>query len=37
MHRRHFLQSAAGASSFLPAAFQVDRATAAAAPARFRP
>ena len=34
MHRRNFLQSSAGASSFLPAAFQVDRATAAAAPAR---
>lgn len=30
MHRRYFLQSSAGASSFLPAAFQVDRATAAA-------
>ncbi|MGV2338763.1 MAG UNVERIFIED_CONTAM: hypothetical protein LVR18_33685 [Planctomycetaceae bacterium] len=25
MHRRNFLQSSAGASSFLPAAFQVDR------------
>jgi len=35
MHRRYFLQSSAGASSFLPAAFQVDRATAAAGtPAR---